>query len=760
MFFLGVTVLATWPLAAHLSDGSLDLWDAKLNAWILHWDFHQLFRDPIHLFDANIFFPARLALAFSENLLGAAVFGFPMYAAGASTLVVYNVLFLLGMFLSALGAWALARQVTGDGAASLLAGVVYAFLPWRIDQIPHIQFQWGAFLPLLLLFLLRFLDSGRKRDLVLFAAFFAWNALANVHYAIFSGVLLALVLAYELLTGPAGSGRRVLAAVVAAGVAGLLVSPFLLPYAEARRLYGMERYFEEMEFYSGRLKYFLSSGSRNWLYGRMTGRFAGPEGSFFPGLLPVLLSVVPIAWLLRRRPEREAGSTEELAAGGPSRWIWARIVDAVLLALLLLYAAAVARPGLRLGFVKLGDPGRLVAIGAVAILLRLAIAFPKRFGYRDLSAYLRSRFSARNVVLFLAIGVAGVLIALGAHTPIYRFLFKSMGFLFRAIRAPARGIVLFHVALAVLSAWGLAILAGRRQGPRRVAVLSIALALTGIEYRAFPVKVFPVESEPAPIYRWLSGVSVSGGVMEWPLGDADFEYEFRSTVHWKPLINGSSGFFPPQYQEISALLRQDPIPDSVWEKARELRASVLILHPHDAPGGLLLRLGRAAQRGVLLGELEVVHALPHGPDRDYVFRLRGSPPLSPGISPEEKRLAAEQFAQLSVRPGVDLSRPFAVIDFPPSGFQVVGGEWAYGWAIDDSGIQEVRIASELGPAGVGAIGGPRPDVGRIFPNYPESATSGFGFPIPNLPPGPHTLIVTVFAKDGGQTVLRRPVRYR
>jgi len=133
-----------------------------LNAWILHWDFHQVFRDPIHLFDANIFFPARLALAFSENLLGAAVFGFPLYAFGASTLVVYNVLFLLGMFLSAIGAWALAREVTDDPAASLLAGFVYAFLPWRIEQIPHIQFQWGAFLPLLLLFLLRYFDSGRR----------------------------------------------------------------------------------------------------------------------------------------------------------------------------------------------------------------------------------------------------------------------------------------------------------------------------------------------------------------------------------------------------------------------------------------------------------------------------------------------------------------------------------------------------------------------------------------------------------------------
>ena len=62
----------------------------------------------------------------------------------------------------------------------------YAFLPWRLSQLPHFQFQWGVFLCLLLLFLLRYLEAGRRRDLVLFGVFFGWNALANVHYALFS----------------------------------------------------------------------------------------------------------------------------------------------------------------------------------------------------------------------------------------------------------------------------------------------------------------------------------------------------------------------------------------------------------------------------------------------------------------------------------------------------------------------------------------------------------------------------------------------
>jgi hypothetical protein len=67
LFFLLATVVFTWPIAARASNGLGDVWDAKLNAWIFHWDFHQTFRDPLRLFDANIFAPGRYALAFSRT---------------------------------------------------------------------------------------------------------------------------------------------------------------------------------------------------------------------------------------------------------------------------------------------------------------------------------------------------------------------------------------------------------------------------------------------------------------------------------------------------------------------------------------------------------------------------------------------------------------------------------------------------------------------------------------------------------------------
>jgi hypothetical protein len=98
-----------------------------------------------------------------------------------------------------------------------------------------------------------------------------------------------------------------------------------------------------------------------------------------------------------------------------------------------------------------------------------------------------------------------------------------------------------------------------------------------------------------------------------------------------------------------------------------------------------------------------------------------------------------------------------MIEFPePLG----SGQWTGGWALDDSGIAEVWIATEQGDEGPALVGMTRPDLPKVFPDIPEAAKGGFGFVVPKLEPGLHTLFVTVVAKDGGRTVLKRPIQIR
>lgn len=756
LFFLAATVLLTWPQALHVGDAMTDIWDAKLVARILQWDYHQTLHDPGHLFELNFFHPAHDVLAFSENLWGVSIFGWPLLALGATPLVNYNVLLLLGIFLSALAAWALARYVTGDPLASVVAGLVYAFLPWRFSQLPHLQHQWGAFLCLLLLFLLRYLDSGRRRDLLLFGLCFAWNALSNVHYALFAGLLVGLVLGlFAAEKGREGWARLVRAA-AAALAGGLAFLPFALAYARAGRLYGMHRYLSEMLFYSGRPGYFLSAGVLNRFWGPVTRNWRGPEGDFFPGL--VALGLATFALVAVRRPAEPAIGTPPRARAA------ARVLDVLIGLAIAVAAAAVLSPGLRLAGVSVADPGRVLVWLTALVLARLAAAFPGRASHANACDWLRRSRVPPRVFLFAAIAILGVVVALGGHTPYYLFLFQSLGGVFHAIRSPARGIVLFDLALAVLAAWGLAeILRRRPAGSRRAwGTVAAAVIAVGVEYRAFPLRLYPVEGEAPPVYRWIARQSLPGAVAEWPLGTLyDFDYVFRQAQHGRPLVNGYSGFFPEPYRRLEETLKARPISDGVWAEMGELGACLLVYHPHVREGVAVAKYADAVDRAVSSGGLELVGTFPHGEDRDFVFVPANAPwadRLRAGGGDRARIRAAFDARIARVRDdGMRLAPPFGYLEAPKEGEAVRAQSWGFGWTLDDSGIADVRVETEAGPVPV-ATHLRREGLERLFPDYPEAERGGFAFRVPDLPPGVHRLRVTFVGRDGGTTTVERTFR--
>ena len=68
----------------------------------MSWVAHQLPRDPLHLLDANIYHPEPQALAYTEPLVVPGQMGAPLRWLGASPLLTYNLLVLLGFTLTAL----------------------------------------------------------------------------------------------------------------------------------------------------------------------------------------------------------------------------------------------------------------------------------------------------------------------------------------------------------------------------------------------------------------------------------------------------------------------------------------------------------------------------------------------------------------------------------------------------------------------------------------------------------------------------------
>ena len=117
VLFTVLTAVLTYPQVRGLRDAVHDDGDPLLNAWTLAWVAHQLPRAPAHLFDANIFYPERRTLAYSETLLVPAMVAAPLHWAGVGPLLVYNLVFLSGFVISGVGTALFVRYLTGHAGA-------------------------------------------------------------------------------------------------------------------------------------------------------------------------------------------------------------------------------------------------------------------------------------------------------------------------------------------------------------------------------------------------------------------------------------------------------------------------------------------------------------------------------------------------------------------------------------------------------------------------------------------------------------------
>ena len=146
--------------------------DTNLFMWTLAWDTHAFTHQPLAIFDANIYYPERDTLAYSENLIGSAFFAAPVLWVTGNMVLAMNLVALLSCVLCGLGAWLLARRAGVGPAGAVVAGLVFAFSPPRFLRLDQLHLTTIQRVPFGLACLHAYLDEGRARDLRLFAACF------------------------------------------------------------------------------------------------------------------------------------------------------------------------------------------------------------------------------------------------------------------------------------------------------------------------------------------------------------------------------------------------------------------------------------------------------------------------------------------------------------------------------------------------------------------------------------------------------------
>jgi hypothetical protein len=294
-FGLLVAVM-TWPQAATL-DSAPDPGDPLFSTWRLAWVAHQIVRDPIHLFDGNIFHPERLTLTYSDSHLVLGLMAAPFLWMGAHQFIVYNVVFLSMFALSGAAMFALVKSLTGRVDAALVAGVIFAVYPYRFEHYSHLELQATLWIPLLLLALHRAFSRGRLADGVAAGLLMGLQTLSSLYYGVFLTVFLIPVCValwmHSRVPRPAIRGL-----IGGAVIAAAMIAPVAAAYTANQAMVG-ERPFGAVEVYSARGTDYLAAHWRSARYGE-SAQFPGerdpvdhrPECELFPTVTPVVLALV------------------------------------------------------------------------------------------------------------------------------------------------------------------------------------------------------------------------------------------------------------------------------------------------------------------------------------------------------------------------------------------------------------------------------------------------------------------------------------
>jgi len=303
--FGGYVVLAlvmTWPLALGIHrDVPGDLGDSLLNLWILGWGAENLPRlltgqiDFSDYWNANIFHPEPLALALSEHLFGQVIQILPVYWLTGNLILAYNLLFITSFALSGFGMYLLVRELLGEGGrfspAAFVAGLIFAFLPFRIAQVAHLQSLSSQWMPFALYGFLRYTRGVDWRWLAGGAMALLMQNWSCGYYLIFFAPFVPVFVMHQMWTsGHLRDWRMWLAFAVGGGVVAAGTWPFLAQYLEVQRVHGFERPAGEVIRYSADVYSYFTAPEALRAWGGAMQAYPKPEGELFFGVVPWLFA--------------------------------------------------------------------------------------------------------------------------------------------------------------------------------------------------------------------------------------------------------------------------------------------------------------------------------------------------------------------------------------------------------------------------------------------------------------------------------------
>jgi hypothetical protein len=484
--FMVLAAYATWPTVRYLGSRVAHLGDPLENVWIFSWGAHGLAHQPSALFNANIFSPERLTLAYAENVLGVSIPAAPLFWITGNGVLTYNLAMLVVLAVGGFGVYLLVRELGGSRAAAILAGAGFISVPYRLfatDFHPHVAaVHLVPFVLLLLLRLRRGVTLRRVGALALVFALQWWSSLTG-------GVFTLVAVGVWGLWEAGRLRRRALPLLLGAGAGvavGMVLSlPVLIPYLLVRQ--------DHPEFSHSPIEPLLYSAS--------------PQ-SYLSPLLPVAGPLRSVAAELGERFADELAPWEKTLFPGFA-------LTGGLAVSLVAAAVSIGRRR-REGWVE--PVGLFLAIGLAGFVLSLG---PRTGGKPD---------GARLPFALLDELIPGNLLRVPARIGILALLAVPVIVGLAVARLPRR-----RQTAVVALALGLILveLAPTRRG--LVTPPTITAAHRAVSGRSGAVLALPTAEAGAD------------GLFKPGTTDRENIHMYLSTGHFRPLTNGYSAYYPPSY---------------------------------------------------------------------------------------------------------------------------------------------------------------------------------------------------------------------
>ncbi len=521
-FFIysALAIYITYPLIFHMDDMATELVDQLLIAWIHNWVIHSLSTNPLSLFDANIYYPFHNTLAYSDLFITSSLLAFIPLKFIGQPITANNFTLISSLIFLGFSLFLLTFYLTRDYFASLLSGILVILSPAVLSNYIHIQMLAIQWVPLSILFFLIFIKLKKSKYLALSLFFFilqAYNSFLPGYFIAFSFII---IFTYNFLHNKKKTRELITKKnFLIIFITFILIIPITIPYYSVSKEFNYVRDIRESIHNALQPEDLLYSSGFSRLHN-----------------------------LLNSLPFNRISQNNEF------------------------------KPGF-LGFI-------------FSFLTIFALYyFVKNFKNND--KFLTSFITIGLVGLILSLGPA---LHLGRQTihkpfpiPLPYALFYYILPGFQGFRNSARWEMLFILSMSVTIAIVLHKVFKKKSLKTRSIIYTFLILGTIIEFN-FPMHFMkiPQVGEFPKVYSWLATTPPDTRIIEMPIYTWNMPYvssdnmrEYYSTIHFRKMVNGASGFSPPPWQELVVEIIKEFPSQKTIVKLRQMKINYIIIHKSE-----------------------------------------------------------------------------------------------------------------------------------------------------------------------------------